>query len=241
MNNFTQALDFYRAHHVLNQKQHENDNKFNTGSNIKRLEQVEILTKLFSENFNFDTINCVETGGSHRWNDGKVGIFFAYLSHITGGKFTSVDINPDISTQVIDSYSQVNLSVDHYIDDSINYLKNLDYIPNLVHLDSWDVDLKDPFPSALHGWREFEAIEHKMPVGSIIVIDDNWYKNNWVEWLMVSKNEHDIDILSKEIITMEYPCVGKGAHVYQWIKSGNSNWKILDASYKLTIQKVSNG
>jgi len=238
MNTYTQALDFYKSHHIANQKAHVADNKFNTGSNIKRLEQIKRLTPLLEDNFNFEVINCVETGGSHKWNDGKVGIYFAYLSTITGGKFSSVDIDPNIADKVIESYTNLHLNHTHYINDSIEFLKNLDYIPNLVHLDSWDVNLKNPLPSALHGWREFEAIEDKMPIGSIIVIDDNWYEGNWVEWLMVNKNEHDIDIMSKEIIDITYPCIGKGAHIYQWIKSGNSNWKILDADYKLVIQKI---
>jgi hypothetical protein len=73
-----------------------------------------------------------------------------------------------------------------------------------------------------------------MPVGSIIVIDDNWYKNWWVEWITInSEGKRQI-----ETITIDYPCLGKGAHVYQWALPGDKNWKILDAGYKLILQKT---
>jgi len=215
---FDKALESYGFHHEL------------YSINDSRIKQLNNLTKILNENFPFDIINSIETGGSHTWNDGMVGYYFAYLSHFTKGQFSSVDINPSIEDKVPQSYSKLNpdLKVNHITDDSINYLKTISYVPNLVHLDSWDVNLKNPFPSALHGWREFEAIESIMPIGSIIIIDDNWYKGMWVQW-----NTHK----GHEKLDINYPCIGKGAHIYQHLLPGDKNWKILDASYKLTIQK----
>jgi len=164
-----------------------------------------------------------------------VGYYFANLSKQTNGRFISVDIDPSIELKVPQAYKFLDpeIEIDHITDDSINFLKNLPFTPNLVHLDSWDVNLKNPLPSALHGWREFEAIESKMPVGSIIIIDDNWYKGNWVEWVTQDGqgNSH------KEIIDITYPIIGKGAHIYQWLIPGDKNWKILDTGYKIIIQK----
>jgi hypothetical protein len=73
-----------------------------------------------------------------------------------------------------------------------------------------------------------------MPLGSIIIIDDNWYQGGWVEWL-TSNGQGG---LNSEIININYPCLGKGAHVYQWAITGDKNWKILDIGYKLILQKV---
>ena len=129
-----------------------------------------------------------------------VGYYFAYLANLTQGKFSSVDINPDIEDKVPQAYQKLNpnLKINHVTEDSVTFLKNLSFIPNLVHLDSWDVWLPDPLPSALHGWREFEAIKRIMPVGSIIIIDDNWYKGQQIEWVTTwgngGRNTELIDI-----------------------------------------------
>jgi len=221
MSIFSQALESYKFHHTLN-----------TSSALDRVDHLTRVTDILETHFHFDTIHCIETGGSHNWADGVVGYYFAYLANQTNGQFYSVDIDPNLESEVYNVYQSIdpNLKITHVTDDSLNLLKNSPFIPNLVHLDSWDVNLKDPLPSALHGWREFEAIESQMPVGSIIIIDDNWYKGWWVEWVT-----HHSPI---EIITINYPILGKGAHIYQWALPGDKNWKILDASYKLIIQKT---
>lgn len=238
MNIFHNALEFYVSN-ITQHQQAKVEGKVNEGSDMKRIEQVSRLSLLFEKHFDLSlhpTINCVETGASCSWRDGNVGLFFAHLSQNTRGRFSSVDINPDLKPKVEATFSNLDLQVDHHINDSVAYLKSLDVIPNLVHLDSWDVDLKNPLPSALHGWREFEAIEAKMKIGSIIVIDDNWYKGWWQEWIYI--NEKTKEITDKEIINIEYPALGKGAHIYQWVKDGNSNWEILDAGKKLVIKKI---
>ena len=171
------------------------------------------LTKVIEEiedDFNFKKIICIETGASHNWDDGCVGVFFAKVCELTNGEFHSVDINPD--------------------------LNNTKVIPNLVHLDSWDLDLTNPFPSALHGWQEFIAIEGKMPIGSILIVDDNFFKDTWVSWDYLDGRE------SKKI-TITYPIVGKGSNIWHFVNSGKSNWKKLSkdtvgSNQKLIFKKI---
>ena len=174
---FDQAFENYTYHNELTFKD-EWDLNDPFRPSFDRIGHLSRVTNALKEHFKFDTINCIETGGSWQWIDGMVGYYFAFLANNTNGQFQSVDINPDLESRVYEAYNNIdpNIQVNHTTDDSLNLLKNPPFIPYLVHLDSWDVDLKDPFPSALHGWREFEAIESQMPVGSIIIIDDNWYK-----------------------------------------------------------------
>ena len=225
MSIFKEVLDSYSYHH-----------KKNNSSAHDRVEQLTLLTNILEDNFKFDKIISLETGASKSWIDGMVGYYFASLSNKTGGEFYSVDLD-EITTKVIEAYKNIDpeLKINHYTQDSVEFLKNVPVVPNLVHLDSWNVDLMNPLPCALHGWREFEAIESQMPPGSIIIIDDNWYKGEYTHWYTVDSTTKQL--LSEEKIDIVYPSVGKGAHIFQWALPPNTNWNILDAGYKLIIQK----
>jgi len=201
-----------------------------------RYEQLEELVKILTEHFKFFKINCVETGASQNFDDGCVGLFFAELCNKSSGYFYSVDNNPHIVDKSKKLYEDHNLNfVKHYTDNSVNFLQNINDAPNLIHLDSWDLDLKNPFPSALHGWREFISIENKMSVGSIIVIDDNFFKGSWVMW--------DYSDNSSERININYPIIGKGSMVYHFVETGESNWvkistDIIGINNKIVFKKI---
>tara|TARA_B110000503_G_scaffold42309_1_gene69330 strand:+ start:869 stop:1564 length:696 start_codon:yes stop_codon:yes gene_type:complete len=231
MNIFRKSLQEYSIHH---------SESHSTAHD--RISQLTEVTEILEDNFQFSKILCVETGASKSWVDGMVGYYFALLSYKTQGIFHSVDNNKNIEEEVFKAYNQLNpqLDINHTTNDSVDFLKNLQFIPNLVHLDSWNVNLKDPLPCALHGWREFEAIESKMPIGSVIIIDDNWFKGTWVEWNTWQNGQ----IIYTEKLNINYPVLGKGAHIYQYAISGESNWEVLSKplvgrNIKIIIQKIS--
>jgi len=204
--------------------------------NPNKLIQLKKLIKEIQNDFKFDKIICIETGASNRMDDGCVGLFLAKLCELTNGEFYSIDNNKDIIDKSKKLYLDYNLKTNHHLQDSIEFLENTPIIPNLIHLDSWDLDLKNPFPSALHGWREFIAIENKMPIGSIIIIDDNFFKGTWVSWNYGDERE-------SEKIWIDYPIVGKGSMVYHFIENGKSNWEKLSvdekgSSIKLVYKKI---
>tara|TARA_R110000803_G_scaffold73053_2_gene136774 strand:+ start:290 stop:991 length:702 start_codon:yes stop_codon:yes gene_type:complete len=232
MDIFTKSQEQYRFHH----------NSQLGGAAPIRLKQIETITDILRNNFPFKTINCIETGASQNWFDGMVGYYFAYLANDTQGTFHSVDNDPSLEQKTIDAYLKIDstLKINHITDDSINFLQNVDIIPNLIHLDSWDLDLENPFPSALHGWREFEAIESRMPIGSIIIVDDNFFGGTFQEWFY-----HDNDtgkLLGSKIIDITYPIIGKGSHIYQYAERDDTNWNILSkggvGNQKIVIQKI---
>ena len=202
-----------------------------------RRQQCQTLLDSINDEFNFDKLIVLETGASSSYGDGLFGLFLGYVAKKTNGKMTSVDISPEMVDKSKTIFNQVIPELDYsvHVEDSISFLKNLDEIPNFVHLDSWDFDLFDAFPSALHGWEEFKAIESKMPKGSIIVIDDNYRKGTYVQWFHVDGKEDGMLI--------NYPMVGKGAHVYQHVLNNESNWKLIGTHYdthdniKIIIQK----
>jgi hypothetical protein len=213
---------------------------------MMRPRQLRKVTDILINEFDFDTVNCIETGGS--WNikgDGAVGLYLAHLCKETGGEFHSVELNEDIKVLSEKMYQDKGFdNVNHHHQDSVKYLENTEFIPNLVHLDSWDVDLKNPLPSGLHGWREFIALKDKMPVGSIIIIDDCWFNDSWVEWVTY---EEDSEEEKREIIDISYPILGKGSLIWHYINDSsdsNMDWKIIGDGYnggearKLIIKKI---
>jgi hypothetical protein len=202
-----------------------------------RRKQCETLINAINDDFNFDKIVVLETGASSSYLDGLFGVFLGFVTQKRGNRMMSVDISKDVVDKSNEIFKNAipNLDYSTHVKDSIEFLRNIDEIPNLVHLDSWDFNLFDPLPSALHGWEEFKAIESKMPTGSIIIVDDNYKKDTWVQWFHFNGRE--------EHMCVPYPMVGKGAHIYQHVLGGNSDWKLIGDHYnnydniKIIIQK----
>lgn len=229
---FLEAYDFYTDHMrtIIN----DYDNHSGHGD---RRRQCQTIIDSINEDFNFEKIIVMETGASNSYNDGLFGLFLGYLSKKTNGKMISVDISPEICQTSKQIFNQVIPDLDYSVNvgDSVSFLKNLEEIPNLVHLDSWDLNLFDILPSALHGWEEFKAIEQKMLKGSIIIIDDNFPKDTDLIWTYTDGRVSEMKVI--------YPMIGKGAHIYQHVLRNNSDWRLLGTHYdspnniKIIIQK----
>lgn len=213
----------------------------NHSPNPQRVSQLDKVLKEIKNDFNFEKITCIETGASQNWKDGCIGVFLAKLCELTDGQFFSIDNNENIVNSSKKLYSELGLDqVKHYVEDSKTFLQSTNIIPNLVHLDSWDLNLRNPFPSALHGWEEFKAVEDKMPVGSILLVDDNYFEGTWVQWKNNKENK------GWDKLTIDYPIIGKGSHIYSFIEGGGSNWKklsedIVGVNVKLIYKKIKNG
>lgn len=202
-----------------------------------RRKQCQTLLDSINDEFNFDEIIVLETGASSSYGDGLFGLFLGYVTKKTNGKMISVDISEEIveTSKTIFKTAVRDLDYSAHVGDSVSFLNNIDEIPNLVHLDSWDFDLFNPLPSALHGWEEFKAIESKMESGSIIIIDDNYIRGTLLEWYFFDGKRDEVVI--------KYPMLGKGAHVYQYVLNDNTEWKLIGSHYgthdniKIIIQK----
>jgi len=213
------------------------DNYDNHPGHGDRRRQCQTIINSINDDFNFDKLVVLETGSSCDYNDGLFGLFLGYLTKKTNGKMMSVDISSDISQRSKKIFDEVIPDLDYSVNvsDSVSFIKNLEVIPNLVHLDSWDFNLFDILPSALHGWEEFKAIESKMEKGSIIIIDDNYPKDTNMQWIYTDGRI--------EKTTVRYPMIGKGAHVYQYVFNNETNWKLIGTHYdspnniKIIIQK----
>ena len=196
-----------------------------------RKNQLDVVSKLISENLDFERLEVIETGASQNIEDGCFGLFFCKLALDSGGSFSSVDIDPEITFRSEELFRNFfgEKEIKNYAQDSVEFLKNYKGSPNLVHLDSWDLDLLNPISSMLHCWLEFNEIKDKMPSGSICLIDDNYFKNTWVNFhemvdgIMTDKT-YKIDIT--------YDIIGKGSLIYHWIMNTKTDWEIIGEHYK---------
>ena len=196
-----------------------------------RKDQYTSFLKTFSENFSFPKIECIETGASQNLKDGCFGVLLAKMCELSGGKFSSVDLDPEILSRSSDLYDRVfpDFSVNSFVGDSIEFLKNYDGSPNLLQLDSWDLDLKNPVPSMLHGWLEFDAIRDKMKSGSICLVDDNFLRGTIVYWNNIWMD----NIISTEDIDIGYEIIGKGSLIYHWAKKEDTDWDLIGDHYEV--------
>ena len=193
-----------------------------------RIQQAEILDKLLTEEFNFDYIECVETGCASGGYD-NFGVYLAKYCKDNNGKFSTVDISENYINKSKTLYHDVigENNNEYIVNDSIKFLQSYNCKPNLVHLDSYDLDLLNPIPSMLHHWLEFEAIQDKMPSGSLLLIDDNFFKGTFVSWHILNNGVHT----DTKRIDIDYDIIGKGSLIYHFVKEKESNWELIGNHY----------
>jgi hypothetical protein len=122
----------------------------------------------------------VETGTSAYGTDSSR--IFDSFAKMFNGYFYSVDINsyPSKRLHIIKSKRSK-----FYIMDSVNFLKKFELLTehqtvDLFYLDSWDVDWRNPLPSALHGRNEMNAIKPYIKQGTVLMIDDTPNSLSWI-------------------------------------------------------------
>jgi len=193
-----------------------------------RIQQAEILDKLLTEEFNFDYIECIETGCASGGYD-NFRVYLAKYCKDNNGKFSTVDISEDYINKSKILYHDVigENNNEYVVSDSIKFLQSYNGTPNLVHLDSYDLDLLNPLPSMLHHWLEFEAIQDKMPSGSLLLIDDNFFKGTFVSWYILNNGVHT----DTKRIDIDYDIIGKGSLIYHFVKEKESNWELIGNHY----------
>jgi len=107
--------------------------------------------------------------------DGQSTVLFDKYVQLMGGRFVSIDNNPkNIDT----SKSCVSVNTEFICEDSVkalNKISNDESFPKIdvLYLDSFNLDVTNFHPSALHHIKELTAISPKLKKGTIIFVDDN--------------------------------------------------------------------
>jgi len=143
--------------------------------------RTESFRKIFNYLDRFDRpVGIVETGcvrQKDNWvGDGQSTILFdKYAEFHPDSAVLSVDRDSEATTLC---RSLVSHRVYIHNGDSIAYLKSLTDQPpfefiDLLYLDSYDLNLDDPMPSAIHHLKELVAIAPLLSAETLVVVDDS--------------------------------------------------------------------
>jgi hypothetical protein len=121
----------------------------------------------------------VETGSS-AWGTDSSRLFDSYVATF-GGRFWSVDLRLEPMLKLRKHMSKFSSMS---CDDSVRFLKRwvVKYPSrklDLVYLDSFDLDISDPMPAAIHALKEFFAIAPALRDGSLLLVDDTPASGDW--------------------------------------------------------------
>jgi len=135
-------------------------------------------------------INVLETGCGH-YGDCKTFapmtyIFADILNNLKGGSLLTVDLNEDHLNKCKEITKDFSDIIDYRLGDCVEVLRNLneDFIKSLdlIILDSYDLYLFDPNPSAIHHLQELLALYNRLNKNCLIAIDDNYLPGTWIQW-----------------------------------------------------------
>lgn len=121
-------------------------------------------------------VGIVETGCVRRkdnWEgDGQSTLLFDKYAEYHRGSFVhTVDIDKD-ATAICSAMVSKRVSV--HTGDSVAFLKSLDVFPiDLLYLNSFDLDMNYPLPSAIHHLKELVAIAPMISSETLVVVDDS--------------------------------------------------------------------
>lgn len=117
----------------------------------------------------------VETGCLRMKNDFTAGastMIFDQMAAEAGGQFISIDINPDHVALARGELRHPSSEV--ICGDSVKVLENLKCPIDLLYLDSYDLDLNNQHPSALHHLHELAMAWKNLRRPAMVAVDDNF-------------------------------------------------------------------
>lgn len=133
---------------------------------------LELLYNNKKNNFFIVETGCSTTHGT------KSTLLWDSYSSMFGGNVISVDLNTN-AVNIANAQTSNNTSVIN--SDSLEFLPTIKNNIDFLYLDSYDLDFKNPIPSAEHHLKEFNCIKHLLHKGSIILIDDTPLNKNWLD------------------------------------------------------------
>ena len=153
--------------------------------------RLKFINKIYSHFASLNKpINILETGCGHspttKTSASMTYVFAKIIKNLKGGSLLTVDLNKDHLNKCKEITKDFSDIIDYRLGDSVEVLRNLneDFIKSLdlIILDSYDLNLFDPYPSGIHHLQELLALYNKINKNCLIAIDDNFLPGTWVDW-----------------------------------------------------------
>ena len=190
--------------------------------------RLKFINKMYEHFVRLDRpINILETGSGYIANNESFAsmtyVFSKMIKNIKGGSLLTVDINEDHLNKCKEITKDFSDIIDYKLGDSVNVLRNLDldFVKSLdlIILDSYDLYLFNPDPSAIHHLQELLSLYTRINKNCLIAIDDNYLPGNWIKW--------NWDDGRSEIFETKDKLIGKGMYCHDflikndWIRDGS--------------------
>ena len=168
-------------------------NKYNNSKNIRFTSFHKALSIADSRNLK----TFVETGTSRgkkkfffinnlNWKDGMSTIIFAEFVKYKKGKLYSCDLSKKNIKSSIKFTKNFSNYIYFVINDSVIFLKNLEFKIDFLYLDS--LDSHDQYRASLHQLKEIESALDKLHRNSLVLLDDKKTKGSLSLKFMLNKN-----------------------------------------------------
>jgi hypothetical protein len=167
--------------------------------------------------------------GTAAWGTKSTLLFSSYVDSF-GGRVTTIDTRLGPARHC---RAQVSRQVRFVIGDSARVVRRRsmnEFVGNadLVYLDSWDVDPRNPYAAAAHGLSEFMAIAERLKPGAQVLVDDtpvdmSFWRPPSPEMLTFSDSWGVVP--------------GKGAFILKMVHQSRS-FEIVAHEYQLLLRKL---
>ena len=141
------------------------------GETMRRV--FEILEAMGKPAYTIVETGCARSEDNWR-GDGQSTILFDRFVNHSDGSVLTVDLSEEACAQL---RAKVSAKVSVTCMDSVAFLRELSRHDrlniDLLYLDSFDLDWRNPHPSALHHLHELCAIMPRLASGSLVVVDDS--------------------------------------------------------------------
>ncbi|MBI1943063.1 MAG: hypothetical protein HYS35_05295 [Betaproteobacteria bacterium] len=152
--------------------------------------------------------SIVETGCARKddwYGDGQSTLLFDRFVNHWDGAVRTVDIDPLACERL---RARVSGKVTISCGDSVAYLRSLlgneELHVDLLYLDSYDLDWRNPHPAALHHLHELCAVMPLLAGGTLVMVDDT------------ARNQAFITLKGREMVVHDFGVAGKGGYVAEF-------------------------
>jgi hypothetical protein len=191
-------------------------------------QNTELFKVLFKEQ-NQLLLNIFETGSSANWGANSSLLFDTYVKKF-GGEFVTVDLRSESKKYLDKKFSKLSRS---FVDDSLNFIDSFDqnFFQNvgIVYLDSYDLDVNNPYPSMEHGLAEFLKLDKNLKKNCLVAIDDTPNREGFNKYLLHLANSKDI-LKDNDVIP------GKGSLILN--NKIMTNYELIYHHYGVILKKI---